>query len=61
MFVGCVFACIGRALEWHSRGHGFDPHRLHQKKPSLLLCVAEDSLGEIYGVVSYGYTVFSFL
>ena len=19
----------GRALEWHSRGHGFDPHRLH--------------------------------
>ncbi len=21
----------GRALEWHSRGHGFDPHRLHQK------------------------------
>ncbi len=20
----------GRALEWHSRGHGFDPHRLHQ-------------------------------
>ena len=19
----------GRALEWHSRGRGFDPHRLH--------------------------------
>ena len=25
----CVFACIGRALEWHSRGQEFDPLRLH--------------------------------
>ncbi len=22
---------VGRALEWHSRGHGFDSHRLHMK------------------------------
>ena len=22
----------GRALEWHSRGSGFDPHHLHQRK-----------------------------
>ena len=22
---------VGRALEWHSRGHGFDSHRLHFK------------------------------
>ena len=29
--IGCVFACIGRALEWHSRGQEFDPLRLHQK------------------------------
>ncbi len=31
----------GRALEWHSRGHGFDPHRLHQKAdiPSEGWCV----------------------
>ena len=21
---------VGRALEWHSRGRGFDSHRLHQ-------------------------------
>ena len=21
----------GRAFDWQSRGHGFDPHRLHQK------------------------------
>jgi len=28
-FVGCVFAYIGRALEWHSRGQEFDPLRLH--------------------------------
>ncbi len=26
---GCVFVCIGRALEWHSRGQRFDPLRLH--------------------------------
>ena len=32
LFVGYNFACVGRALEWHSRGHGFDPHHLHQKK-----------------------------
>ena len=26
----------GRALEWHSRGKGFDPPRLHQqKKPAI--------------------------
>ena len=31
---GCVFACIGRALEWHSRGQEFDPLRLHQKSRS---------------------------
>ena len=24
-----------KIVEWHSRGHGFDPHRLHQKKPLL--------------------------
>jgi hypothetical protein len=23
---------VGRALEWHSRGRGFDSHRLHQFK-----------------------------
>ena len=23
---------LGRALEWHSRGHRFDPDRLHQKE-----------------------------
>ena len=28
---GCVSACVARVLEWHSRGHGFDPHRLHQE------------------------------
>ena len=31
IFVGCVFACIGRALEWHSRGQRFEPHRLHHE------------------------------
>ena len=25
----------GRALEWHSRGHRFDPDRLHQKRQAL--------------------------
>ncbi len=29
---GCVHACIGRALEWHSRGQRFDPAYLHQKE-----------------------------
>ncbi len=28
--LGCVPGCIGRALEWHSRGKGFDPPHLHQ-------------------------------
>ncbi len=23
---------VGRALEWHSRGHGFDSHRLHESE-----------------------------
>jgi hypothetical protein len=26
---GC--SSVGRALEWHSRGQGFDPPQLHQK------------------------------
>ena len=30
--MGCVFRCIGRALEWHSRGQRFDPAYLHQEK-----------------------------
>ena len=39
----------GRALEWHSRGHGFDPHRLHQKnvvakKPLRFFIVEIDSV-----------------
>ena len=25
----------GSACEWHSRGHGFDPHQLHQLRQSL--------------------------
>lgn len=25
---------VGRALEWHSRGKGFDPPHLHQRKPT---------------------------
>ena len=32
--MGRVSGCIGRALEWHSRGKGFDPPHLHQKKAS---------------------------
>lgn len=27
---GCSSA--GRVLGWHSRGRGFEPHHLHQKK-----------------------------
>ena len=30
--LGCVPGCIGRALEWHSRGKGFDPPHLHQNR-----------------------------
>ena len=30
--LGCVPGCIGRALEWHSRGKGFDPPHLHQRE-----------------------------
>ena len=26
----------GRALEWHSRGHRFDPDRLHQREESSI-------------------------
>ena len=25
------YSSVGRALEWHSRGQGFDPPQLHQK------------------------------
>ena len=28
---GC--SSLGRALEWHSRGKGFDPPHLHQENP----------------------------
>ena len=38
---GCVSGCIGRALEWHSRGKGFDPPHLHQKKKRLLSNMAK--------------------
>ena len=34
--VGCVSEWFGRALEWHSRGKGFDPPHLHQKKASAI-------------------------
>ena len=27
---------IGRPCEWHSRGHGFDPHQLHQPSQRLM-------------------------
>ena len=27
------YSSAGRALEWHSRGHRFDPDYLHQEKP----------------------------
>ena len=42
--LGCVPGCIGRALEWHSRGKGFDPPHLHQRevlaeKQVLLFCL----------------------
>ena len=33
---GCVFACVGRALEWHSRGQEFDPLRLHHKNSEVI-------------------------
>ena len=29
----------GRALEWHSRGHRFDPDRLHQSLKALFIAV----------------------
>ena len=43
-FMGCVPAWFGRALEWHSRGKGFDPPHLHQRevlaeKRVLLFCL----------------------
>ena len=28
---GCAASTAGNPSEWHSRGHGFDPHRLHQE------------------------------
>ena len=34
-FVGGL-SSVGRALDWQSRGHRFDPVRLHIKKPSLM-------------------------
>ena len=37
VLVGCVFAYVGRALEWHSRGKGFDPPHLHQKKSAIFM------------------------
>lgn len=33
---GC--SSLGRALEWHSRGKGFDPPHLHQNKQIRTLC-----------------------
>ena len=30
---GC--SAVGSAREWHSRGHGFDPHQLHQLRNNL--------------------------
>ena len=32
---GC--SSLGRALEWHSRGKGFDPPHLHHKSPKPLI------------------------
>ena len=37
MHVGVLNRMSGRALEWHSRGKGFDPPHLHQKKNRTLL------------------------
>ncbi len=31
------YSSDGRALEWHSRGRGFESHYLHYKKPLSLL------------------------
>ncbi len=38
-----AIAQLARALEWHSRGRGFDSHWLHHpitKKPSRIICWA---------------------
>ena len=39
--VGMPWGCssTGRALEWHSRGKGFDPPHLHQTRHIRTLCV----------------------
>lgn len=34
----------GRAFDWQSRGHGFDPHRLHHIKNRLFMRIGGFSL-----------------
>ena len=56
---GC--SSLGRALEWHSRGSGFDPHHLHQNwsklsifRPVYFLCFLLFLLGMLGESVDSG-------
>ena len=49
---------FGRALEWHSRGRGFDPLRLHQKNKLTLDTIGRnaDGIGLFRGCFTSNFT-----
>ena len=62
---GC--SSTGRALEWHSRGKGFDPPHLHSisSNPNLLMCssmvcsvVSSEEMIQIDRVILPGFSLF---
>jgi hypothetical protein len=48
---GLIAVCAARRpLTWHSRGHGFDPHQLHQLQQQLSGALVETQARCVYAV-----------